>query len=44
MKYLKPQIQRKKLVDKPGIYRFVGNFDLYKEIATLAKKAKLKAG
>ena len=43
MKYLNHKYKRKKLVDKPGIHRFVGNFYLYKEIATLAKKAKLKA-
>ena len=43
MKYLNHKYKRKKLVDKSGIYGFIGNFYLDKEIAKLAKKAELKA-
>ena len=43
VKYLKFKYKRKNLVDKSGVYGFISNFDLDKEIAALATKAELKA-
>ena len=44
VKYLNYKQKRNKLVDKSGTYGFIGNFHLVKEKATLATKARLKAG
>ena len=44
VKYLNYKQKRNKLVDKSGTYGFIGNFHSVKEKATLATKARLKAG
>ena len=43
MKYLNHKYKRKKLADKSGIYGFIGNFDLDKDKAKLAKKSRIKS-
>ena len=40
---LDAKIKQKGLVDKSAIYGFINNTDLDRRVATLAKKAKLKA-